>query len=506
MRKPLFTTLLLLSVITIKAQISSSPYSRYGLGDFQFNGFTQNMPLGGGGIGLRCDSVGDQQINILNPASYTAQLLVTYDVGLQSNTTMLSTANSSGIFNRTTLSHVGLAFPVTKWWGAALGLVPYSSVGYNVSTAGNRDSIGYVTDKYEGSGGISQVFIGNAFRPFANLPGNFLVSDQYDKLESAHDSCTMYKKLRMRNALANISIGANTSYLFGSLNNVRRNIFADTLNSMNTKITRKTVFRDAYISFGIQYRFHLHKLNPDYQADQAIRIGETPCANRYRIRRTDADGTKRTYDKPIRVRSGVDMSIGAIFAPPMDVTVSSDLLGQTYKLSGNYEILGDTIISQADQFSSLRLPTMVGLGFAMNKGNKWIWQADFAMQRWESFTIFGTPAGLRNSMRATTGLQWQPKAVDQRFFFRGMTYRFGLRYNQTYLELNQQALNEYGLGLGVSLPLFKGNPLAHGERLNLGLDFGHRGTTDKNLISENFVRVMISVTINDRWFNKVKFD
>jgi hypothetical protein len=506
MRKPLFTTLLLLSVISVEAQVSSSPYSRYGLGDFQFNGFSQNMPMGGGGIGLRCDSTGDQQINILNPASYTGHMLVTYDVGLQSNTTMLSTSSTSGVFNRTTLSHVGLAFPVTKWWGASLGLIPYSSVGYNVSTSGYRDSIGYVTDKYEGSGGISQVFVGNAFRPFAGLPGHFLLSDEYDKLESGHDSCGLYKKLRFRSALANISIGANTSYLFGSLNNIRRNIFADTLNAMNTKITRKTIFRDAYASFGIQYRFHLYKLNPDYQKDQAIRIGETSCANRYRIRRTDADGMQRTYDKPIRVRSGTDISIGAIFAPPMDVTVNSDLLGQTYKLSGSYEVIGDTIYNNADQFGTLRLPTMVGVGFAVIKGNKFTWQGDFAMQRWEGFTFFGTPAGLRNSMRATTGIQWQPKAVDPRFFFRGMTYRFGLRYNQTYLELNNQALNEYALGLGLSLPLFKGNPLAHGERLNLGFDIGHRGTTDKNLISENFVRFMVSVTINDRWFTKVKFD
>ena len=37
-------------------------------------------------------------------------------------------------------------------------------------------------------------------------------------------------------------------------------------------------------------------------------------------------------------------------------------------------------------------------------------------------------------------------------------------------------------------------------------EIGSRGTTDNNLIKENFIRFGIGLTLNDRWFIKTKYE
>ena len=41
---------------------------------------------------------------------------------------------------------------------------------------------------------------------------------------------------------------------------------------------------------------------------------------------------------------------------------------------------------------------------------------------------------------------------------------------------------------------------------NLGFEIGQRGTKNSNLIQENFISLQLSLSLNDRWFQKRKFD
>jgi len=41
---------------------------------------------------------------------------------------------------------------------------------------------------------------------------------------------------------------------------------------------------------------------------------------------------------------------------------------------------------------------------------------------------------------------------------------------------------------------------------NLGVEFGRRGTTNENLIQENFINLNVSLSLNARWFNKRKYN
>lgn len=175
-----------------------SPYSRFGIGELQQNGAMINSGMGGGGIGMRNDTLIPQFINFANPASLTSNKLVAYEISLLSNTVQLSNATANATFNRTTLGSFALTFPIKPWWGTSFGIVPYSSVGYNVSNTDSLAGIGPVLYKYEGSGGVNQVFLSNGFRPFANAPKQYLLSNKYDKLKLASDTIAIKKQLRFK--------------------------------------------------------------------------------------------------------------------------------------------------------------------------------------------------------------------------------------------------------------------------------------------------------------------
>ncbi|MDE0599087.1 MAG: hypothetical protein OSB51_07915, partial [Dokdonia donghaensis] len=69
------------------------------------------------------------------------------------------------------------------------------------------------------------------------------------------------------------------------------------------------------------------------------------------------------------------------------------------------------------------------------------------------------------------------------------------------INLNGENINEFGISFGVGLPT--GRRISN---LNLQFEVGQRGTTNANLIQENFFNVGVSLSINDLWFVQSKFN
>jgi hypothetical protein len=42
--------------------------------------------------------------------------------------------------------------------------------------------------------------------------------------------------------------------------------------------------------------------------------------------------------------------------------------------------------------------------------------------------------------------------------------------------------------------------------MNIGYEYGKRGTTNAGLIQENYSNITISLSLNDKWFLKRKID
>jgi hypothetical protein len=82
-----------------------------------------------------------------------------------------------------------------------------------------------------------------------------------------------------------------------------------------------------------------------------------------------------------------------------------------------------------------------------------------------------------------------------------VSYRAGVSYKQTYLKFDNQQINDYGITFGVGLPIYRSN-----STINVAVEFGRRGTTNNNLVLENYTKLNMSVNLYDLWFIKRKFD
>jgi hypothetical protein len=162
----LFGLMLLLFTQTalVKGQITiNSPYTRYGLGNLVENGMDPRITaMGGLYYGLQ----GNNLINTANPASYAAfdSVSFVFDAGIFGLMTDLRTNNMSDQGSYISLSHLLFGFPVTRWWRTSLGVLPFSYVGYAIYNKEELEGMTTVENVYQGSGGLSQLYWGNAIK------------------------------------------------------------------------------------------------------------------------------------------------------------------------------------------------------------------------------------------------------------------------------------------------------------------------------------------------------
>jgi len=285
LKRHLITSALILFSIFAQAQSINtySPYSRYGIGTIPTRGFASTKAMGGISQAVR-NPFG---INYLNPASYTAQDSMSFilDFGLETGATRYESQGQSATNGSGGMHHVAISFPVTKWWGASLGIVPYSQVGYRVKHYETDpyilSSIGRVKYYNTGRGGINQAYIGNAFEPIENF-----------------------------------SVGFNFSYFFGSLDYTNEIVFPINQPSYaNTIVKNSIVVNDIAFSFGAQYTAFLNKKENTYLIFGATLDNETKInAKRKSLMKWEIsgysfsdsleDGNTRTIDFPRNISAG----------------------------------------------------------------------------------------------------------------------------------------------------------------------------------------------------------
>lgn len=216
--------LILLLLLSLAAGIASgqasvnSPYTRFGLGYIVERGLDpRSMAMGGLHYGLQIND----HINTANPASYSAfdSSTFIFDAGVFGILTKLRTASLEQNGNYISLSHLLFGFPVTRWWKTSLGVLPFSYVGYNVSNLIEVPDVGAAKYIYRGSGGLNQVYWGNAFK--------------------------IGKRL---------SVGFNLKYLFGTASRDKGVSFPDSIEIKNTYIKGSFTPSDIYGEIGLQYK------------------------------------------------------------------------------------------------------------------------------------------------------------------------------------------------------------------------------------------------------------
>ena len=243
-----FIVLFLLTAVALGANAqstatTSSPYSRYGLGDINPMLMPQNVAMGG--IGVATNRInGFNTVNPLNPASYSKVNLTVIDVGLFSNFTTLEKSGQSSQSNSNfRLNHIAFGIPVSKKSALAFGLMPYSELGYNYRQQKSNFGTGLPSDTntvnylYNGDGGLTKLYLGYGFGIGKHL-----------------------------------LIGANASYIFGNLKETQSTEIPDLVGTLNSRIEESNSIRGLNDDYGVQYSF-------DFSNKQHLTLGYSASAN-----------------------------------------------------------------------------------------------------------------------------------------------------------------------------------------------------------------------------------
>ena len=434
--------------------------------------------------------------NYVNPASLTSIYLTTFEIGLKANLTRLETQQLKQKSSNAGLNYFSFAFPIKyKKWGTAFGLMPYSNVGYSFYYEDTGQDNVRQEHYFEGYGGVDQVFLSNAWSPFKGF-----------------------------------SIGLNAAYLFGTTYDERRVEFSDRT-YLNTRVIESINYGDFNFSGGLLFTKDSLKLSPSdsinflnaklnsikdslYAIDEILDELESRQDSASQVRKSEwekqlaelSNEYERTFERKANVkerkqRGDWSLSAGLTSSLSSDVSATQNKVTESFKyFGGNIQVI-DTISTVRSNKGIIELPFSYGVGLSMRKGNRWLFLADFSSQNWAQFTKFGEVDSLEDSWKISGGIQFTPNDRSLSNYLEVIQYRIGFRHEQTYLQLRNTALKEYALTFGFGLPMRR-----VATTINLFGEFGRRGTTDNNLIEENFFRFGVGITINDRWFVRQKFD
>ncbi|MEZ5174029.1 MAG: hypothetical protein R2850_11125 [Bacteroidia bacterium] len=440
-----------LFAITSQAQtLSQSPYGRFALGDLQYTPSPYQQSMGG-----LSKAVADSNILSFNQPAALAFLergVTIFEAGLSGAQTSYVYPNRSTTGRTAGFGYFGLAFPVfKKFWNASISLVPVSNVGYVLRDTVTNALAGDAYLSYAGAGGYSAFSMTHGFR----LGKNF-------------------------------SLGIQGSYTFGRTDYKSLLYFPDALNdgNRNSLITRTNQLNGFDLNTGLMYRKYFRKRKPS------------------------EDGKTR--------KDSLHLTLGGTFHPLMNLNGTYSYLAQSFFGAGPgvLSVAGtnDTVSYIGNQKGSISMPMQYGGGITLsNSAEKWLIGAEYVYTDWNNFRLFGAVDSVKSSFRLAAGLQIIPAGnnfTGKVSYFKRIRYRAGFSFSDGYLLVDGQQLPEMAVSIGLGLPvvLRTYNTRPATSILNLSVTAGRRGTRGSNPLVEEYLRLTLGFSLNDRWFRKIKYD
>ncbi|MBR1517290.1 MAG: hypothetical protein IJ620_04020 [Bacteroidales bacterium] len=445
MKRRLATLLLTLIALSATAQNGVNlPFSQYAI---SMSSSISTTPLASSMGGVVYTRSGSNFVNPYNPASYASLQMESFvfDISMNLNSSRLTSGGQSVKDFDGSLSSIAIAFPVTKFWKTSLGLLPFSSTNYQtVVTQSIPGTTEQVKNIYDGSGGVSQFIWGNAF--------NILGGDP---------------------AKPSLQAGFNLNYLYGAMSQAitydfvasDENYYQDTRRQKDTRVSNLT------FDLGLLYR---QPLNADYT-----------------------------------------LTAGLSIQLPQRLTVKDQSLIYTFVGTTTAEYTLDTIFpargASSEYNSHLEQPLGVGLGLAIERNDRWTVALDMAYAPYSGLKyeegianpIFGDN-GLRygSNYRVALGGGWLGNPMASNYIGR-MGLTGGVHYEHGVLDLalanGDWTLNEWGCSAGITFPMRKG-------RSKLVLTASYSNFGDSDLLCSEVLSIGLSLSSNERWFVKRKYN
>ena len=259
------------------------------------------------------------------------------------------------------------------------------------------------------------------------------------------------------------------------------------------------------VFFGLGYKI---KPNWNIGADVQYNFGQITTTSVEGI--TDvASANRETNQSEL---SGVNFNLGTMYQRKIYKKMSL-FTSLSYTFASTLKSNNETVISVSGDpdplpYSStetdLKLPNKLTIGVGVGEARKWLVGTTMAFQgdgRYANYYNSSDDVRYEKYSKYAVGGYYIPNYTSFSSYFSRITYRAGLKYEKIGLVINNQSINDVGMTLGAGFPI-----TGSFSNVNLGLEFGKRGTTSAGLIQENYFNFSLSFSFNDKWFVKSKFN
>jgi len=255
-----------------------------------------------------------------------------------------------------------------------------------------------------------------------------------------------------------LSLGVRMDYLWGNIIDQTTFYFLSEPYFLNERRTDKLMVSEVTFTLGLMYK---HDFKNDYQLSIGL-----------------------TYGIPARWKGHRDMFIRTMY--------------KGYGLNNESPV--DTIAYTTMQRVNIDYPQSFGSGVTLKKGDRWLIGIDFNWGNWEAFRMNGVSDSLQNNWNIAIGGCYTPSNNTLSSYMRKITYRAGFHFDQTLFNIYGKSINKYGVTFGFGMPILRSMTM-----LNFAFEFGKMGTTQGNLIEDNYFNISFGVSIHDRWFVKRRY-
>jgi long-subunit fatty acid transport protein len=260
-----------------------------------------------------------------------------------------------------------------------------------------------------------------------------------------------------------LSIGANFNYLFGTINLNRSVDFPLQNYHAVTEVESRTIINDFLIELGLQY---------------TQRIGEKN-----------------------EITLGVMVNNKSRISAENQVTKRNTFPGSAEFVNDSTRVSPVFLLEESSTKGNIVIPFNLGIGLSYRLNDRLLIGFDYYQQDWTNTTFFNSSEPLTNSNHIHGGAEYVPDPEALRGYHNRIAYRLGGYFENSYLQLQDEQLKDYGISFGIGLPLRNTR-----STFNLAFNAGRRGTLENNLIRENYMFLSFSVTLYDFWFMKRKYD
>ena len=209
-------------------------------------------------------------------------------------------------------------------------------------------------------------------------------------------------------------------------------------------------------------------------------------------------GYENTRDMISTYLRGAGGRFGAVFQVSRLINVGAVVfLPAALKYTTNVSfVFGE---SRDIEEGTVRLPLGHGYGVTLYPSEKWHIAADVFLQSWGDIQpeeMFG--ARTVNTMAVAFGVEYTPSPNQAEGIFRRMSYRVGARIGKLpYTDERGEEVQEQVVTAGFTLPYY-----FYRSKIDVGVEYGRRGSLARNVAEETILRVVIGVTSGEKWFSR----